>query len=471
MLRAAILNPSATVWLSPFGGSTGMEKARGRALAARHLVAGITLVACATALCAEDVSLSLAQALDLARKRNPEILAQRARTEAEAARAQAIERTNWPRVSLSSGWSRINTPSMVFAEKLNAGDFTQDDFAIDRLNSPDALSHLTTTLVAEVPVDVAGKVKARVRAQTAAEQASSATCDESLQDLRLRVVEAYRRAALAQRVVAVAESALASARARETDVEARVGEGASLRADLLRVRARRRQREAELAERRADAQIAVAMLSRALAADPGVSYLPNELPAAPLPLEEEGASLLVRALADRASLRAASHRLQRQTWTVRAEERSNWPDLAAWGQIQDDRSGFSTGNQSGALGVLLRWSLFDPARGRRVAAAAAEVNAADFEVRASRDQVRLEVETAWRRAQAARARHAAAAGGAEEGREALRVVHERYQEGMATLTDELETEGASLAAELEELRAASEAAIADATLLRATGAL
>jgi outer membrane protein TolC len=115
--------------------------------------------------------------------------------------------------------------------------------------------------------------------------------------------------------------------------------------------------------------------------------------------------------------------------------------------------------------------VFDATRGRRVAAASAEARAADLEVRASRDQVRLEVETAWRRAQAARERYAAAAGGAEEGREALRVVQERYQQGMATLTDELETETASLGAELEELRAASEAAIADAALLRAAGRL
>jgi len=439
--------------------------------AARHLMAGIALAAPATALFAEEAPLSLAQALDLARRQNPEILAQRARTEAEAARAQAVRRTSWPRLSLASGWSRTNTPSMVFAEKLNAGDLTQDDFALDRLNSPDALSHLTTTLAAEMPLDVSGQVRARAEAQSSAEQASGAALDESDQDLRLRVVEAYRRAALARRVTEVAERALASARAREADVEARVGEGAALGADLLRVRARRRQREAELAERRADAQIAVAMLSRALGTDPTVSYRPTELPSAPPPLENDAASCVSRALAERPSLRAARDRLQGQSWALRAEQRSNRPDLAAWAQVQDDRSGVSIGSQSGAFGVVLRWNVFDPTRGRRVAAATAEARAADLDVRASRDQVRLEVETAWRRAQAARERYAAAAGGAEEGREALRVVRERHQQGMATLTDELETEAASLAAELEELRAASEAAIADAALLRATGAL
>ncbi len=431
----------------------------------------LTLIASAVPLSAQEVPLSLAQALDLAQQHNPEIRAQRARTEAEAARAEVVSRTRWPRLSVTSGWSRSNTPALVFAQKLNSGDFTQDDFAIDRLNSPDALSHLTTTLAAEVPVDAFGSIKARAEAQSSIGRAGEEQANESVQELRLRVVEAYRRTALAQRVAEVAERALASARAREADMEARVDEGASLRADLLRVRARRRQREADLAERRADSEVALAMLSRALGTDPTVPYRPTELVSAPPPLEGDGPSWQSRALTNRPSLRMAAERLKAQGWSLRAEERASWPELAAWGQFQDDRSALSGGGQSGAFGFLMRWKVFDPTRGKRVAAAAAESHAADLEVRASRDQVRLEVETAWRRAASSRDRYAAAAGGAEEGREALRVVQERRQQGMATLTDELETEAASLAAELDELRVATEAAIADAALLRAAGGL
>jgi outer membrane protein TolC len=80
-------------------------KAASAARAARHLLAGIALVAWPTALRAEEVPLSLEQALDVTMRQNPELLAQRARTEAEAARAQAIKRTRWPRLSLASGWS------------------------------------------------------------------------------------------------------------------------------------------------------------------------------------------------------------------------------------------------------------------------------------------------------------------------------------------------------------------------------
>jgi outer membrane protein TolC len=104
-----------------------------------------------------------------------------------------------------------------------------------------------------------------------------------------------------------------------------------------------------------------------------------------------------------------------------------------------------------------------------VAATATEERAMEQEARAALDQVGLEVETAYRRAAAARERHAAAAGGADEGREALRVIRERRQAGLATLTDELETEAAALLAELMEVQAATEAALADAALRRAAG--
>jgi outer membrane protein TolC len=267
----------------------------------------------------------------------------------------------------------------------------------------------------------------------------------------------------------VTEHALAGAKARETDVATRVDEGAALKADLLRARARRRQREADLAERRGDAAVADAALSRLLGAPPGVRYDPVDAAPVPAALDGDEASRSTQALAARTSVRAAEERLEAARRLARVEERALLPDLAAWGQIQDDRNSFSNGGQSYGVGAHLRWNAFDPGRGRRKAVAAAEMRAAEHDARAAADQVRLEVAIAFRRALAARERHAAAEGGAEEGREALRVVEERRRAGRATLTDELETEAASLAAELEELRAAAEAAIADATLASAMG--
>jgi cobalt-zinc-cadmium efflux system outer membrane protein len=418
----------------------------------------------------EVIPLTLAEALDHAERQSPELAAARDRALAQAARADATGRGRWPRASLSGDWSRSDNPARVFAEKLNRGDFTAADFALERLNHPGSLSHLTTSATLEVPVDVFGKVGARAAGEQAVARGLEGRAREARQDARLRVVEAFERARLLKSAVGVAERAVAAARARAADLSARVEQGAALPADLLRVRARRRQREADLAGAREALGIALATLGRAIGAPAGMPYEPADSSPGLAPLEGTLAEWQERAGAARGALDAGQEQRAAAELALRAERRSRLPDVGAYAQLQDDR-GSSANARSYAVGASLRWGLFDPGRARRVAAARSDARAAESEARAAADQVRLEVEVAWRRAQSARERHAAAVGGAEEGREALRVVQERRRAGRATLTDELETDAAALASELEELTTAAEIVIADASLRRAAGGL
>jgi outer membrane protein TolC len=418
---------------------------------------------------AETVRITLADALAMAERQSPDLAAARAQAQAADLRAEVARRAGWPRLDLSVGGSYTDLPSAVFAHKLDAGELKAGDFQISRLNDPAGIFHLGTTLAVEAPIDAFGKVQAGARQASAGAKSAGAQMDEGRLDLRMQVATAYQQVALARGALAATERALAGAKARESDVEARVEGGAALQAELLRARARRREREADLAERRADLRTASAALARALGgATPGTVYEPADDPAAPSSMTGDLDSWTARALRSRPLLAAMAARTDAARWALRGEERSRLPDLAVWGQLQGDGVE-SGGKAAGGAGVSLRWSAFDPGRDSRRAALEAEAQAAEARNRAAADQIRLEVETAWDRAVAARERHAATAGGAEEGREALRVVRERRQAGIATLTDELETEAASLAAELQELRAAAEAAIADAALERAAG--
>jgi outer membrane protein len=417
----------------------------------------------------QEVSITMAEALDLAESANPELQASVARAEAQAARAESAEDAKLPRLGLSVGWSRSNLPASVFANKLNAGEFTAEDFDVARLNDPSALSSLNTALTLEVPIDAFGKIGAAALGQGAYGEAASAASRDERQEIRFRVVEAYRQAELAGRALEVTERAVGVARARESDIQARVDAGSALQADLLRARARRRQREAELAARRGEKAVAEAGLARLLGAPPGRTYIPSEGPPPVAPLSGDEAEWTGRALKQRPLLEAARKKLEATSATAKGEDKSIWPDQGAFGSLYDNRTGWSEGAQSWAVGVGLRWSIFDSPRSKRRAAALAEQRAAEQEVRAAVDGVRFEVAMAYRNAVTARERHAAAAGGAQEGREAFRVVQERRKAGMATLTDELETETAALAAALEEIRAAAEVAVADAALARAAG--
>ena len=97
---------------------------------------------------AEDVPVTLAEALALAGQANPELQAASARVDAQAARTESVRRMRRPRLGLSMGWSRMDMPAGVFASKLNSGQFTAADFDVARINDPGALNHLGTNLVA-----------------------------------------------------------------------------------------------------------------------------------------------------------------------------------------------------------------------------------------------------------------------------------------------------------------------------------
>lgn len=433
------------------------------------VVAGMALAGPVGAARAEDRPVTLAEALALAGQANPELQAATLRVSAQAERTEAVKRLRWPRVGLSSNWSRMDLPAGVFGNKLNAAAFTEADFDTAYLNDPAALNHLGTSLGAEVPIDVFGKIGVMAGAMAAYGDAAAAGTRDATLEVRIRVVEAYRQAEMAGRAVAVTERVLAVAKAREAEIDARVLAGGALQADLLRARSRRRQREADLAERRSQEQTAQAGLTRLLGAPAGVNYVPTDGPPAVVPLEGDEAQWLERALRQRPVLEAARRKQDAAAALVSSEKKALLPDFGVSGQVWDNRISVDDGSQAWAVGVGVRWSPFDPGRGKREAAALLEQQAAEQDARAAADQVRLEVQTAYRRAVSARERHAAASGGAEEGREALRVVQERRKAGLATLTDELETETAALGAALEEIGAAAGVAMADAALRRAAG--
>jgi outer membrane protein len=418
------------------------------------------------------VPLTLADALLRAERDNPELAALRARQAAQEQRADAARRASWPRLSVSVDAFRTDDPVRVFAAKLGRGDLGVDDLAISQLNDPAPVAHLSSSLRADVPIDVFGSVHAASRALAAEARAEAAAVHEAVQDLRVRVVEAYCRAGLAEAATAVTAHALSGARAREAELQARVEAGAALTADLLRARTRRRQREADLALREDDRAAAGAGLDRLMGADGTESFVLTDAATAPTPFGDDLPAWIAKALASRAQTRGAADRAEAAAEAERAESRGGRPTLGAYGLVQDDRGSLAAaGGQSFTVGAAVRWTPFDPTRSRRVAAAGADRRAAENQVRAARDQVRLEVTLAWRRARTARERYTAAAGGAEEAREALRVVQERRQAGLATLTDELDTESATLAAELEERAASTDVALADAALHRAAGDL
>jgi outer membrane protein TolC len=122
------------------------------------------------------------------------------------------------------------------------------------------------------------------------------------------------------------------------------------------------------------------------------------------------------------------------------------------------------------VGVGVSWEVFDRG-GRRaeVAAARAEAEAARHDLESVERAVRVQVEQAWHRLAAAEASVPVAQRAEESAAENLRVVSDRYREGLVPSSELLDAEVALRDAGLERTRAVAATRLAQVGLERAMG--
>ena len=411
--------------------------------------------------------LTLAGAIATAREASPGAAAARARTRASEEQARAASLFWAPDLAIDSAWTRTDVPARAFAQKLNRGEFTAADFSLDRLNDPGFDAHLETTFGLRLPVDLFGAGRAGKAAAEAAAKAEAARARAAEGDVDLETIRAYFGVDEADRAARAAAASLAAARELERSVAARKEAGASLEADVLRVRTRRREREVELARAEAQGELARSRLRLLLGWPPDAAVSVVSPPAEPpaIPLE----TWLAEAAGESPELAAATAAAEVPAAIERRERASGRPALQLWGGWQDDRNAWSHGQGSATVELRLHWSLWDPARGARNAAAADVARAARESRRGAADAVRLEVEARWRDLAIARLETDAAREGRQEAAEVYRVSRERWEAGRAPLVDLLEAESAAAAADAAEARASTRVAVAGAVLERAAG--
>jgi outer membrane protein TolC len=415
--------------------------------------------------------LTLDEAIRLGLVRNPALAAVRSRSESAEAGARLAEAGRWPRLTAEAGARRTDNQVLVFSDKLTAGEFTAGDFALDRLNDPDPVSHVSTAIGVEAPLYTSGRLRWGIESARRDARVEQALLRAAGSDLVAHVTEAYFAVAQARASVEVAETALSNARGHEAAAAARVEAGAALRSDELRARVFRLGRENDLDRRRADLAVASSRLSRLIGLDPGDSpnpITPLEVPASPIGSLDDWTA---RALTDMPALEAGREAAGAAAAAAEAARAESGPELAGFARYERNAGSLDWGEGSYTLGVGLRWSLFDRARAARIASAVARRAAADASSRAVEDDVRLAVEQAFHDAATAERAVAISREAVDAAEAAHRIAVERYAAGLLPLTDLLDVETERMNARFSEITALYQSTVGRVRLARAAGAL
>lgn len=419
----------------------------------------------------EPMPLTLSEATALALKNNRQLLAAELQRDAARSAASQAKGAFFPRVDIIEGFNYSDKPTLVFSNLLDQANFQQKNFAIGSLNNPTPLTNLSSQIRLEQPLYAGGKLAANFGQANAFAEASEETARRTRQEIIAAVIEAYYRVVLAEGNSDVIDKSLASARAHLDATKNLFERGLVVRSDVLRSEVLVGDLEREKLDADSMIEVSHAQLRYLLGGEAERYRLTDRVEADALPMEALG-ELVSRARQARPDLRAADKEVERAREMVRGAQADYYPWLSFISQYESNTRKFTSSAENFAVFVTVRWNLFNGlATQEKVSETRAILRRAELLRQDLFHVIAKEVEQSLLALGVARRQVAVARHNVAQAEEALRIVKDRYQAGLARNVDVLDGETALKRAEHDLLRAQVNSQIFRARLNLATGQL
>ena len=416
--------------------------------------------------------LTLPEAVAVALGANPDRQIAKASVDAAKVGAGLARTALLPDVNFSEAVTRGNDPVYVFGSRLRQQGFTQSDFALNSLNRPTPVNNFATRFSGSWTAFDSFRTQHEIHRADLLAKSATASASRSDQEIVLRTVQAYEAILFALRRVEVAEHSVDTAKALLSASQTRVEAGMAVDSDKLTA-------DANLAERQQEA----------IAAQGTVDVAWAELEAAigkPIPAEQRQLAPLTQRsfddlpLPDRVSL-ALKSRPDRQSLTlqndaqrtaVQSAKSAYGPQLSAYGSWEVDQASLVGGGGSNwVAGAELRIDLIPAAKRQNLAAARIEVSRTEALQAAADREIQLQVTRSYYEHRTASQMLLVAQASMTQTEESLRILQERYDAGLTTITELLRAQDAERQAKANYWQAAYRNTLTYATLLFADGTL
>ena len=420
---------------------------------------------------APDEMLTLPAAVEIALRTNP--LTRATDSGRQLADAQLAEaRTGrMPQVQVSESVSRGNNPVFVFGTLLEQGRFGPENFNFDALNNPGALTNVRTGVTLRLPVFDQRRTETRVSQALVTLEQSDAQAEQVRQQIRFEVLKSYYGLLLARARKAVADEAVRTAEADVRRIRDMFEEGVIVHSDLLSVEVQLSEFRQQVIQAQGEIVTTEAALNTALGLPVDTPQrVSGELAERQFEVAERG-ELLRLALERRPEYRRAALAVTSAQKQVRGARGESLPRVDSFASFGWSGRTPVTGSTDYTVGASVTYDLFDAGRKARLAQASAAEGVADAAREQLANQVRFEVVRAHQQFVTARERLEVANRATGQALEALRIVQDRYREGLTTITEMLRAETSLDRARTNLLAARYDTYVGYAALLLATGTL
>ena len=415
--------------------------------------------------------LTLVDAVEIALRRNPLTRVTTGGRELADAELSEARSHRLPTLITTGSFTRSNNPVFVFGSLLEQGRFGPGNFAIDSLNHPNAINNFRSSLTLRLPVFDQRETQTRIATARIQQQQAEQQASLVEQQIRFEVIKSYYGLLLSRAKLQVTEEAVRTAEADVKRARDLVETGVVVQSDLLAARVQLSQFRQQQIQMTGELATALAALNVALG-------LPVDTPQQPLAelvdrrfTLDSLEVLSGQALQNRPDYRRAV--LSSQTRTAELHgARGEWlPRVDAFVTAGRSSEHFTNGSGDYATGATVSFNLFDAGRKSRIARAGAAQSIAQAEQEQLANQIRFEVVRAYQQYVTARERLAVAAETSAQASDTLRIVQDRYNAGITTITELLHAETALVQVRSDVLAARYDQYLSYANILLATGQL
>jgi outer membrane protein TolC len=337
-----------------------------------------------------------------------------------------------PSVELGYTAMTTNNPLNVFGFKLQQQRVAASDFMPDLLNHPGHTQDYSAKVEVQQPLlnlDMLYQRSAAAKQKELYEYKYQRTREFVEFDTR----KAYLNLQLAYRSVAVLEESLRNMRQIAASTQRFFDQGLLKKSDVLNAQVQVATVESQLAKANSMVLNASEALAVTMGADIATVYQPDSL----LLEEATDATASRQVLPTRADLMAMQKAVDATSMMVRSEQMSLLPRINAFGSFQynDSQLGQFDAN-SYLVGVKLSWTLFNGTKNyNAIRSRKAERTKMELELKQQQDQSQLELDKAQRDRLDLLAEINRQNVSVAQAEESLRILQDRYREGLVSTTD------------------------------------
>jgi outer membrane protein len=407
---------------------------------------------------------TLDQAVQTARERQPQLRQARANTEAAGARARQSFSPLLPQVTATAGYQRttanaIERPGGTSVTGVGAG------------SSWDTFNSFSDSIQASQLLFDFGVQTNRWRSAKALADAQAANEHATMLQVDYNVRAAYFDTRANQALVQVARENLANLQQHLQQTEGFVQAGTRAEIDLIQARADTANARVTLINAENAFQTSKLNLNAAMGVQEPTDYDVADVQQPPVTGEDTPLDpLLEEASKARPEVQSLEEQIRAEQLTVRAIQGQYGPAISATAGLQQGGTSLDKLGWNAAVGLSLTWNIFQGGLTKaQVSEAQANVMAAVAQLDLQRQQIRSDVDSARLAVRAAKESLSATKDALVNARERLRLAEERYAVGVGSAIELGDAQLALTQAAGQAVQADDRLSTARAQLLRALG--